>query len=261
MNTSTRLEPPVALHPPSATWTRDLDVPAPRSTPASPVPVAAVPASPGPAAAASVPRFARGPVLTLVGVFTLLMVVTSAGFGFWGDEMYFVEIGRHLSWGYVDQPPMEPFLAHLMNAIAPHSAVMLRLPAVLGASLTVLVTAFIARELGGGRRAQLLAAATCAIAPGLLMNAHHLTTAAMDVMFWTVASWLVVRWVRTRDDRLLWAMGALSVLALQDKFLILAFWGMTAATMLAVGPRDALRRRQAWGGAAIAALGIIPDLM
>jgi len=35
---------------------------------------------------------------------------------------------------YVDNPPMEPVLARLMNAIAPHSLVMLRLPATLATS-------------------------------------------------------------------------------------------------------------------------------
>ncbi|WP_245847775.1 ArnT family glycosyltransferase [Lentzea kentuckyensis] len=203
---------------------------------------------------------ARRPLAVLGGAVFLLFLVTSAGFGYTDDELYFLSAGRHLDWGYADQPPLVPLLAHLADSIAPHSLIVLRLPSTIAVTAGVLVTALIARELGGGTRAQLVAAACYAISPLIVADGHHLDTTSLDWALWTVALWLLVRWNRTRDDRLLLAIGVVTAVALQAKFLIVFLWLAVLIGVLISGPRELVRRPMLWAGAGIALLSVLPGL-
>ncbi|MFC4000848.1 glycosyltransferase family 39 protein [Prauserella oleivorans] len=191
-----------------------------------------------------------------------ILLAFAGRYGYHGDELYFIAAGRNLAWGYADQPPMLPLLARLMDTLFPGSVVGFRLPAVLCTGLGVVVAGLTARELGGGRRAQFMAAGAYACSPFLLAGAGHiLATHMLDAFLWTVTVWLVVRWVRVRDDRLLFAAALVTALALQVKFLIPVFWVVAGLAALVVGPRDLLRRPLLWAGAALAVLSCVPTLL
>ncbi|MGW8375602.1 glycosyltransferase family 39 protein [Streptomyces sp. ODS28] len=207
------------------------------------------------------PPFARLPVLGLAAAFALVLLVTSGRFAYKGDELYFLIAGRHLSWGYADQPPLVPLLARLMETLAPGSPVVLRLPVTLAVPLAAVVTALTARELGGGRRAQFLAAATFLTAPQVLNVSHNLVKRPLELCLCAVMLWLLVRWVRARDDRLWPAIGLVTALALQNNYLIGAFWAAAALAIAATGPREVFRRPLMWAGAAIVAVSLVPGLL
>ncbi|WP_214406877.1 glycosyltransferase family 39 protein [Pseudonocardia lacus] len=208
-----------------------------------------------------VAAFARGPVLALAGIVALLLTAVSGRYGYFGDELYFVAAGHHLDWGYADQPPLVPLLALLMDTIAPGSVAVLRIPATLATVAGIVLAALLARELGGGRRAQLITAGAFALAPIFLGGGHLLATSTFDPVLWTAVTWLVVRWVRTRSDRLLLVAGVVTAVALQVKFLIVGFWVIAILAVLVVGPRGMLRRPALWAGGAIAVLATVPTLL
>lgn len=189
----------------------------------------------------------------------LTLVATLAGYGYTMDEFYFIAAGREADWGYADQPPLVPLIAAAMDALYPGSVFALRLPGALVVAAGVVVAAWIAREMGGRPRAQILAAAAYAIA--FLNHGEQLNTEAFDVVLWMLASWLVIRWVRLRRDALLVWAGVVTAVALQVKFLIPVFWVALAVSVLVVGPREVLRRRALWAGAAIAVLITAPTLV
>src|SRR3954471_5674223 len=114
-------------------------------------------------ATARLAPFARLPVALLALGTATALLLTAGRYGYFGDELYFLAAGRHLAWGYADQPPLLPLLARAMDALAPDSVFVLRLPATFAMVASVVLAALIARELGGGRRAQVLAAATFAV--------------------------------------------------------------------------------------------------
>jgi hypothetical protein len=124
----------------------------------------------------------------------------------------------------------------------------------------VIVASLIARELGGGRRAQILAAATDAVSWGLLGTGHELSTDVLDWFGWSVITWLLVSWVRTRNDRLLLLSGVVTAVCLQTKDLVVLFWFALTCAALVVGPRDLLRRPLLWAGATVAIGCSLPNL-
>src|SRR4029077_7108627 len=91
------------------------------------------------------------------------LVATSTRYGYHRDEMYFIAAGAHPAFGYPDQPPIVPLVTWAMQEIAPGSLLLLRLPSELVAATTTLLAALVAREIGGSRRAQVIAAACTAV--------------------------------------------------------------------------------------------------
>jgi hypothetical protein len=183
---------------------------------------------------------------------TLVLAAFASGYGYHRDELYFVAAGRHLAWAYADQGPLTPLIARAMTELAPGSLTVLRLPAAIAAGVVVLLTGVLARELGGGGRAQSIAAACAAVAAVVLFTGHTLSTSTFDLLVWTTVSWLAVRAVRRGDDRLWLAAGAVLGAGLLNKPLpaFLAA-GLLAGVVLA-GPRRVLRARPVWAGAALA---------
>jgi hypothetical protein len=189
-------------------------------------------------------------------------LATIFGPAYWFDEVYMLAIGRyHLDWGSADQPPMAPVLAAAMDAIAPDSIIALRLPAILATAAAVVMAALIARELGGDRRTQTLTALAQATGVWVTVAGHWLTPYALEPVQWSVVIWLLIRWIRVRDDRLLIALGVAVGIAALTKFQVLLLCLVLVATVLVFGPRELLRRPAMWAGAALAALIAAPTLI
>ncbi|MGY6651905.1 ArnT family glycosyltransferase [Amycolatopsis sp. TRM77291] len=208
-----------------------------------------------------VASFARTPVLAIAGAMGAVLAATADRYGYFGDELYFLAAGRHLDWGYADQPPLLPLLARLMDAFGADSPFVLRIPATLAMVAGVVLTALIARELGGGRKAQTIAAATFAVSIQMLGGGHYLATSTIDPFLWALLIWLLTRWVRTRADTLLVWAGVVTGFALNTKFLVGGFWFVVLAAAMVFGPRDLVRRPALWLGALIAAAMIAPTLV
>jgi 4-amino-4-deoxy-L-arabinose transferase-like glycosyltransferase len=204
---------------------------------------------------------ATRPVRLVASVVGAVLLAVSWRYGYSSGELYLLAAGRHLDWGYADQPPLLPLLARLMDTVTGGSLVGLRLPATLVASAGVLATVLIARELGGRRRAQILAASVYAGSSFLVSTGHLLATATIDAFGWAVCTWLLVRWVRTRDDRLLLWLGLVTAVAVQAAYLIICFWLMVMVTVLTVGPRELASRPRLWVGGGFALLSAAPSVL
>ncbi|MEA2131347.1 MAG: hypothetical protein QOJ85_4238 [Solirubrobacteraceae bacterium] len=191
-------------------------------------------------------------VLPAAAAVTLALAAFASGYGYHRDELYFVAAGRHLAWAYADQGPLTPLIARAMTEVAPGSLTVLRLPSAIAAGLVVLLTGMLARELGGGRRAQSIAAACAAVAAVVLFTGHTLSTSTFDLLVWTTVSWLAVRAVRTGDDRLWLAAGAVLGAGLLNKPLPAFLAAGLLAGIVLAGPRRLLRARPVWAGGALA---------
>jgi 4-amino-4-deoxy-L-arabinose transferase-like glycosyltransferase len=200
------------------------------------------------------------PLLALAAAVALLLLAVAGRYGYHRDELYFLRAGRELAFGYVDQPPFAPALAAAMDALFPGSLVGLRLPSALAAGGIVVITGLLAREFGGGRAAQLLAAAAMGVSAVLLAVGHLLSTTTFDVLGWTALSWLLVR--ALRDGGPVWlAAGAVAGIALENKLSPVFLVAAVVAGVLAVGPRAALRALWPWLGGVLALALWAPNLV
>ncbi|WP_282784195.1 MULTISPECIES: glycosyltransferase family 39 protein [unclassified Nocardia] len=212
-------------------------------------------------AADRLPPLARREIAAVAAISAAVLAFSTSRYGYFGDELYFLAAGRRLAFSYADQGPVLPVLARLMDTGAPDSYWALRLPALVLTVLAVVLCALLAREFGGGRAAQLLAAAGYASSPFLLLQGSMLTTNAVDTVLWVLITWLLVRWVRMRDDRLLLAAALVTAVDMQVKWLIPIFWLAVAVSSVVFGPRELVRRPALWLGGALVAVSMIPALL
>jgi hypothetical protein len=198
----------------------------------------------------TVPRFAARRVVTVAVVTALVLLVLSGRYGFHRDELYFLACGRHLAWGYADQPPLVPLIAHAMSLVS-SSVVALRLPADLAVAATVVFTGLIARELGGAGRAQTFAAVAVAISNLTLGSGHLLSTTTLGVTFWAALLLLTLHVLRTGSSRWWVVAGVVAGVGLLDNDLVAFLVGAVVASLLLVGPRRVLLDPWLWLGIAI----------
>src|SRR6185437_13747904 len=163
-------------------------------------------ATPVPAATASRAPW-RGIAIIAVAAFAVEMAV-SARYGYVRDELYFLSAGRHLAFGYVDQPPLTPLLARAAAVLGGNTVVGLR----------VVPTAVMSRMLGAGRTGQLLAALAAATCGEYLGAMHELTTTAPDFVFWAVTLLLFMKLLASRDPRWWLAIGVSAGVASEAKW-------------------------------------------
>ena len=129
-----------------------------------------------------------------------VLLATSTRYGYHRDELYFIVAGSHAAFGYPDQPPLVPLMSWATNALAPGSLLLLRTPSALAAGATTTLAALIARELGGGTRAQVIAAICTAVSGFALAVAHLVSTTTPDLLSTTVLGWLAVRATEQRSS-------------------------------------------------------------
>lgn len=213
------------------------------------------------AVAARLPDFATGPVLGIAGTLAALLVAFSGRYGYHRDELYFLVCGQHPAWGYPDQPPLVPLLARLMSSLDATSLVLLRLPSALASAALVAVTGLLARELGGQRAAQVLAAASISVAAVVLGAGHLLSTTTVGLPMWALICWLVVRILRTGDNRLWLAVGLAAGLGLLDSDLVVFLLFAIVAGLAIAGPRRPLRSGWLYAGGLIALVMWLPYLL
>jgi hypothetical protein len=202
----------------------------------------------------------RGITTIAVVAFAVEMAV-SVRYGYVRDELYFLSAGRHLAFGYVDQPPLTPLLARAAAALGGNTLAGLRVVPALGLAALVVVTAVMSRMLGAGRAGQLLAALAAAACGEYLGSMHELTTTAPDFVCWAVTLMLVMKLLGSRDPRWWLAIGTSIGVASEAKWNIAFLVAALAAGFLATDARRLLRSRYLMAGCLIAAALAAPDLI
>jgi 4-amino-4-deoxy-L-arabinose transferase-like glycosyltransferase len=177
------------------------------------------------------------------------------------DEFYYLAGGHHPAFGYVDHPPIVPLLYRASVALFGDSQFALHvLPSLLG-GVFVIVAAYLARELGGRAVAQGLCATLGAVGPLFLATSRFLSTVTLDILAWSLASLLVIRIIRTGNERVWLVLGVIVGLGMENKHTML-FWVAGAAVgLLATPQRRILRSPYALGGAAIAIALSLPNVI
>ena len=199
-------------------------------------------------------------VVCLAACKVLVLLYSGRHYGFFRDELYYLACSRHLDWGYVDQPPLIALIGWLVRSVLGDSMAALRLLPALAGGCEVLLAALIAREMGGRKTAQGLAALATLVAPGLLATQSFFSMNAFEPLFWMGCAYVVIRIVTTGDQRLWIWFGVLAGLGLENKHSMLIFGGGIAVGLILTPQRDVFRRPWIWIGGAIAFLIFLPNL-
>jgi len=191
----------------------------------------------------------------------LAHMLTAARYGYFRDELYYLACARHLAFGYVDQPPMIALLTWLTVHTLGTSLVALHFLPALASAAIVRLTALIAREFEGGRFAQGLSALSVALVAVYAITAHMLTMNVFEPLLWMGCAYLIVRIIKTGNQRLWLWFGVLAGLGLENKYSIGVFGFAVVAGLLLTKERKALLTPWIWLGGAIAFAIFLPNLI
>ncbi len=210
----------------------------------------------------TVPAAARKEVAVITLALGVLLLVLAPRYGPHRDELYFASAAHRLAWGYPDQPSLVAVLARMSQSIGGHSLVMLRLPSLLAVCATVVMSAALARLLGGERRAQVLAAVLLATSAVIVFLGHRLTTQTISVAAWMALA-LVAAHALLEDRPRWWLLaGAVAGIGLNAKHdMAIALLGLMVGVALTPAVRHHLRSPWWWAGGAVALLLWLPNLV
>ncbi len=218
-------------------------------------------AAPGTAASAwPVPRLEVGLASLLAAAKVALHLVCAGRYGYFRDELYFLDLGRHLDWGYVDCAPLIAVYAKVALLLG-GSLPVLRAIAALAGAARVALTMLLARELGGARFAQALAGLCALAAPIYVGEDSILSMNGFESLFWMGCVFFVIRIVRTGDSRLWVWFGLLAGLGLENKHSTLLFGAAFASALLLTPLRREIAKRWIWIGLAVALLLFLPNVL
>jgi hypothetical protein len=198
-----------------------------------------------------------------IAVLKLILHLTSvSNYGYFRDEFYYIACSEHLAFGYVDQPPLSIFLLALVRGLFGDSLLAIRfLPALAGAT-TVFLAGLMARQLGGGRFAQGLAALSVVAAPVLLGNSgRYFSMNAFDILFWALAAYTILLLIKNNNTKLWLIFGVIAGLGLMNKYSMLFFGIGLAGALLLTSHRKHLVSKEFWLGGLVAFGIFLPHII
>lgn len=200
-------------------------------------------------------------LIAVAGAIAGVHLLTNSSYGFHRDELQTLSDALHLDWGFVAYPPFTPFVERISLAILGVSLVGLRLFSVIAQGLAIVVTGFAARELGGGRLAQIAAALAVALSPLPLFEGTEFQYTTFDFLWWVLIAYFVIRLLKSENPRWWMAIGACVGLGLMTKYTMAFLVAGILGGMLLTRARRFFRSPWFWAGSALALLIFLPNLV
>ncbi|MGB7190893.1 MAG: glycosyltransferase family 39 protein [Acidobacteriaceae bacterium] len=222
---------------------------------------------------AALPRVEWIALAVLCAAKLLLHIFTSVQrYGYFRDELYYLDLGRHLAFGYVDCAPLVAVYARVALLLGGSLAALRILPALAGTALVAL-SILIARELGGplkpasglsgepSRYAQWLTGIAVLLSPGFLIMDSFLSMNAFEPLFWMAGAWAVARFLRTGNSRLWVVFGICIGLGIENKHSAAFFAISVVIALLLTRHRREFLKPWIWIGIAAALALFAPNLI
>lgn len=199
-------------------------------------------------------------LLALVRV--LLQVLINGQYGFHQDELVTLDAAaHHLAWGYVAWPPVTPFLGRVALSLFGPSVMGLRSFAALAEGLVMLLAGLMIRDLGGGRWAQILGAVAVASSPLSNVQGGLFQYETFDYLCWVLLAFTVLGLLKSDNPRRWLAIGAVIGLGMMNKYTIAFSVAGIIVGVLVTRNRRYLTNRWLWGGALLALVIWLPNLL
>jgi Dolichyl-phosphate-mannose-protein mannosyltransferase len=206
----------------------------------------------------------RTDTLALAGIALVVAAIhmlTNSRYGFHRDELQFLSDARHMDWGFMAYPPFTPFVERVGLEIFGVSMVGLRLFSVIVQALAIVVTGLMARELGGGRMAQVTAALAVATSGLPVFEGTEFQYSSFDYLWWVLIAYSVIRLLKSENPRWWIAIGAAIGAGLMTKYTICFFIAGILGGMLLSGARRYFLSGWFWAGVGVALLIFLPNFL
>src|SRR6266404_1813453 len=208
-------------------------------------------------------RLRLEPALIIFSSIAALLVhlLTNGRYGYFRDELYYIACGRHLAFGYVDQPPLSILLLRLSQLLLGDSLFAIRLLPALAGAASVALSGIIAREIGGRAWAIALSCAASLCALFNLAVGNFFSMNAFEPLFWMGAVYVLVRIINGGSPTLWLWFGVLLGLGIENKHSTAFFAAGIFVALVLTPERRHFAGKWIWFGGLIASAIALPNVL
>jgi Dolichyl-phosphate-mannose-protein mannosyltransferase len=174
------------------------------------------------------------------------------------DEYLHLDQGLHLAWGYISVPPLTSWFSYLIHALGGGVFWVKFFPALFGAMTLLLVWKMIGK-LEGGFFACILGTTAILISPLLRINTLYQPN-SFDIFFWTLAFYILIRWIRTNESRWIYMAAITFAFGFYSKYNILILVTALFPAILLTPLRNIFTNKHIYIAIALTSLLIFPNL-
>ena len=199
--------------------------------------------------------------VSLSGFILLMIVNIFFAYGIFRDEFYYLACANHLSWGYVDQPPLSILFLKISTFFFGNSMIGMRVLPALCASAVIFITGIITIELNGGKTAIILSTLAVLFTPVYLSIFDFYSMNSFDILFWALLFLIIVKIIKTDNQKLWILFGVILGLGFQNKLSVLFLCFGIFIGILFTSYRRIYKSKYLWIGFAITFLIYIPHII
>ncbi len=189
------------------------------------------------------------------------LILTNGQSGWHRDELDTLENARYLDWGYVSYPPVAPFIARVALTLFGPSTTGVHLFSTLAQAAAMLLAGLLARELGGRRWAQALAAVAVAVAPYGLLEGVLFHYSSFDYLWWTLIAYMMIRLLKSDNPRWWLGIGAVIGVGMMTKYTMALLVAGIVVGVVLTRARRYLASPWLWAGVTLSVLIVLPNLI
>ncbi len=182
-------------------------------------------------------------ILPFLGVKLIIQLFGNRNYGFHRDELLHLSVGEHLDWGFFEFPPFIGFIGWLSGLLFEHSLWGVRLFPTIAGCLILLLTFLIVIELGGKKRALILAGVFVLAFVPFYRNHTLFQPVAFDQLFWIAGFYALIKYHTYSNPKFLILLGVISGLGLMNKYTML-IWGAGVAIGLIFYTKEKIYRNK-----------------
>jgi hypothetical protein len=201
-------------------------------------------------------------ILIYLSLFKLILLLIFAGnYGLFRDEYYYIETSKHLAWGYVDLQPLSALILAISRAIFGDTIFGIRIFSYLAGSAIVFLSGLIAREMNGGKFAQIFTAFLVIFSGTILGVSGYFSMNSFDILLSVLMFYFLIKLVNTNNSKLWLVIGLLFGLGLENKLTFLFLGLGLAVGLILTRYRNHLKTKELWIGAAAALIIFLPNII
>ncbi|MFK7936130.1 MAG: ArnT family glycosyltransferase [Saprospiraceae bacterium] len=191
----------------------------------------------------------------------LLHFLTNTNYGLHRDEYLYVAESEHLSWGYMEVPPMIAVIGKMAMTIFGNTVFGVRFfPAIIGA-ISILLIGVMARDLGGKKYAQGLAGLAFLLSPAFLGSNQLFQPVSFNQFMWLLSAFFTVKILRCGAPKYWYALGITAGLGFLTKYSIVFFFTGLIVGFLLTPYRKVFTKKEPYIALGIALFIAFPNLL
>ena len=191
----------------------------------------------------------------------ILHFFTNGNYSYHRDELLYLALGNHPDFGHWSNGPLIGWISWFTQHVLGDSPFMIRfIPTLMGCGLIILA-ASMARDLGGGKWAQLLASLSILVSPMYLRASTMFQPVIFDVFLWTTFTFLLLRYLVTEDAKYIIYFGVVFGVSLLNKYTPVFYFLALLLALLATPHRALLWRKETGIAAACTFVIFLPNLL